>query len=654
MLHACTPAEFRPAEPAAFVDTPEGLEAMVAHLVEATSTDDASCRMVAVDVEAHSEHSFQGLTCLVQISSTERDFLVDTLALGPQELSPLNDILTDPSIVKLLHGCDRDIVWLQRCCGLYLVNVFDTGQAARTLQLQSFGLAHLLTSMAGVVPDKSMQRADWRRRPLPAAMLGYAAEDTRHLIPIAQRLINRLVAEGGGAAVERVLGASRELCMQTYTFQRYRGGPAARDLAARAGLRLSDSQGRALTALSDWRDLLARARDEAPHQILPKRALLRLAEALPTSLATLTAAVHPLPPAVSEHAEVLCRIVAEAKRGAVGGEWTPRAVSASASTALAGAGAGSGLGPATSGSAEKAHAPVASARLALVQVNATGGFVPDAGIVRTPSTVVADTGSAGRAAGGDDWSGLRALEGSLGSGKRGKRSSTSGPGGNARWFGTMATSAAGSGAGLADEASAVRSALASSSMLAASGVPVHLIAAAAASAASEVVEPVAPEVSKPAAPSPKVVPRLPPSLNEAFGPKSMAIKRASAANSGANDANDDGDGDDDEADEASSKDIEDPDGEPDAKMPRAASSRAELAGIGAGTIDAIAAGGSLAAGAMLASVDSATRALTSRNSEKQRKHRSQRQRQGGSDNPFLSPSSRSHSRGKGKRGRGSK
>lgn len=36
--------------------------------------------------------------------------------------------------MKVLHGSDWDILWLQRDFGLYVVNMFDTGQAARALR----------------------------------------------------------------------------------------------------------------------------------------------------------------------------------------------------------------------------------------------------------------------------------------------------------------------------------------------------------------------------------------------------------------------------------------------------------------------------------------------------------------------------------------
>ena len=52
----------------------------------------------------HSYRSFQGFVCLMQISTRDRDFLIDTLELR-SELAVLNDVFTDPKILKVLvHG----------------------------------------------------------------------------------------------------------------------------------------------------------------------------------------------------------------------------------------------------------------------------------------------------------------------------------------------------------------------------------------------------------------------------------------------------------------------------------------------------------------------------------------------------------------------
>ena len=53
-------------------------------------------------------------------------------------------------VVKVLHGADSDVVWLQRDFGVFIANMFDTGQASRVLQLPSHGLAHLLAHFCDV------------------------------------------------------------------------------------------------------------------------------------------------------------------------------------------------------------------------------------------------------------------------------------------------------------------------------------------------------------------------------------------------------------------------------------------------------------------------------------------------------------------------
>jgi exosome complex exonuclease RRP6 len=66
--------------------------------------------------------------------------------------------------LQLFHGADMDVEWLQRDLGLYVVNMFDTGQAARVLNLQRLSLAHLLLTYCNVEADKQYQLADWRIR----------------------------------------------------------------------------------------------------------------------------------------------------------------------------------------------------------------------------------------------------------------------------------------------------------------------------------------------------------------------------------------------------------------------------------------------------------------------------------------------------------
>jgi exosome complex exonuclease RRP6 len=154
---------------------------------------------IAVDLEAHNFRSFSGFTCLMQVSvrpstnskdpsasdiETCNDFLIDTLALRRSLPQLMAEVFADPSTVKVMHGADNDILWLQRDFGIYVVNLFDTGRASRLLQLPSFSLAFLLKHYAGYQADKKHQLSDWRQRPLPKAMMSYARSDTHFLLDI--------------------------------------------------------------------------------------------------------------------------------------------------------------------------------------------------------------------------------------------------------------------------------------------------------------------------------------------------------------------------------------------------------------------------------------------------------------------------------------
>lgn len=80
--------------PFVFVDTLEKLEAMVEKLKIA--------REIAVDLEHHSMRSYDGFTCLMQISTRDGDWVVDTLTLrGPLREGKLGGVMADPSIVKV-------------------------------------------------------------------------------------------------------------------------------------------------------------------------------------------------------------------------------------------------------------------------------------------------------------------------------------------------------------------------------------------------------------------------------------------------------------------------------------------------------------------------------------------------------------------------
>ncbi|ETE69343.1 Exosome component 10, partial [Ophiophagus hannah] len=214
-------------------------------------------------VQHHSYRSFLGLTCLMQISTRTEDFIIDPLELR-SDLYILNETFTDPAIVKVLHGADSDVEWLQRDFGLYLVNVFDTHQAARLLNLGRHSLHHLLKLYCDVDAKKQYQLADWRIRPLPEEMVFYAREDTHYLLYIYDRVREALweMANEQPTQLQVVWQRSRGICLKKYTKPIFTDDSYL-ELYRKQKKHLNTQQLTAFRLLFAWRDKMARQEDES-------------------------------------------------------------------------------------------------------------------------------------------------------------------------------------------------------------------------------------------------------------------------------------------------------------------------------------------------------------------------------------------------------
>lgn len=251
------------------IENQAGLEELVGKLLRETS--------IALDTEADSLHSYEGKVCLIQISTRDDNYIVDVLKLSG--LEPLRPILADPNIEKVLHGADYDVRMLAKCYGLDIRNLFDTMVASQLLGLKSLGLAALLYDNFGVNLDKSSQKADWSKRPLPQKMLTYAAMDTAYLIGLRDILCSRLGEKGR-------MGWAREefnlLCLN-----RANPRPPVSALSVKGARRLDSRQLAVLQAVLEFRDEKARQLDRPPFKVLGNDLLIEIATAAPKSLESL-------------------------------------------------------------------------------------------------------------------------------------------------------------------------------------------------------------------------------------------------------------------------------------------------------------------------------------------------------------------------------
>uniref|UniRef100_A0A6Q2X936 Exosome complex component 10 n=1 Tax=Esox lucius TaxID=8010 RepID=A0A6Q2X936_ESOLU len=288
-----------------FIDNVEDLVAVNEKLTKTTE--------FAVDLEHHSYRSFLGITCLMQISTREEDFIIDTLDLR-SEMYILNEAFTDPNIVKVFHGADSDIEWLQKDLGLYIVNMFDTHQASRVLNLGRHSLDHLLKQFCNVDSDKRYQLADWRIRPLPEEMLHYARADTHYLLYVYDRLRVDLWEMGNGqpALLQTVWQKSKDISLKKYMKPLFTEN-SYMDLLRKQKKAFNTQQLAAFRLLYGWRDKLARQEDESTGYVLPNHMMIKISEVLPKEPQGIIACCNPVPPLVRQQVNELHLLVQQAR-----------------------------------------------------------------------------------------------------------------------------------------------------------------------------------------------------------------------------------------------------------------------------------------------------------------------------------------------------
>lgn len=223
--------------------------------------DLASAPRIALDCEAAGFHRYSDRLCLLQLTTGSQTYIIDPLAFDPAAL--LREALERPDVTVVMHGADYDLRLLDRDLGIRLRGLFDTQVAAALLGEEALGLQALLEAKLGITLSKKYQRADWAERPLTEGMLEYAADDTRHLMPLADIMGQALDQAGRAAWAEeecRALEASALVRTEGEAEDPVTRVKGARDLAPR--------EVTALREALEWRDGIARARDRAPFRVV--------------------------------------------------------------------------------------------------------------------------------------------------------------------------------------------------------------------------------------------------------------------------------------------------------------------------------------------------------------------------------------------------
>ena len=160
--------------------------------------------VVGLDTETTDLDPYNSRLRLIQLATTDRVYIVDFdhFANGDstksEALAPLRRLLEAPRPIKIAHNAKFDAKFIKHNLGVELGGLFDTLLASQIVGAgdieERHGLDTVATRYLNEAVDKSERLSNWNFE-LTEAQLEYAARDAAVLLPLREKLIERLKSE---------------------------------------------------------------------------------------------------------------------------------------------------------------------------------------------------------------------------------------------------------------------------------------------------------------------------------------------------------------------------------------------------------------------------------------------------------------------------
>lgn len=237
-------------------------------LLEAAADRWDEHQMLGLDTEFVRERTFLARPGLIQVSTGDRAWLLDPVALP--RMPRLGGMLANEDVTKVLHSVGEDLEVLYAVGGAWPQPLFDTQVAAAMIGMPLQCRYETLVEAAfGVELAGGKARNDWCRRPLADGLLRYAAEDVVWL-PDLKRCLEEALEKAGRLAWHR------EDCRRIV--QAARAGDTVPPLSRVKGAGgLEAGELAYLDALAQWRETAARQRDLPRRFVLSDETLVEMA-----------------------------------------------------------------------------------------------------------------------------------------------------------------------------------------------------------------------------------------------------------------------------------------------------------------------------------------------------------------------------------------
>ena len=245
-----------------WIDNSEALDALLVRYRGAPA--------VAIDTEFRRRDTFYPQVALVQLCWGDEAYLLDPLSLD--NTASLEGLLSDPTVIKLIHSASEDLEVFSRWLGRLPSPLFDTQRAAALVGMgASLSYRALVAAFFDIELPKGETQSDWLQRPLSSTQMTYAAQDVTYLLPAGVTLLDRSRALG---RLDWVLEDGARMLPG--------GKPPIGKF--KSAYKLSVDQQRALIAVVEWREHEARKLDRPRSWILQDKLVSAVARALPETV----------------------------------------------------------------------------------------------------------------------------------------------------------------------------------------------------------------------------------------------------------------------------------------------------------------------------------------------------------------------------------
>lgn len=237
--------------------------------VQALCAEARRAGRVAFDTEFVMEDRYEAEVCLIQLATAEGVYLIDPYL--KLDITPVWGLLQDPAVETVVHAGQEDLGLCVQHTGQPPRNVLDVQVAAGLAGYDyPISLQRLVQSTRHIRLHKSKTLTDWRRRPLTAEQVQYAAEDVEHLLPIRDLLVAQLEKRHRTAWLREEVAAFEELTL-------YRRAEEDKLTRLKGSGTLAGQSLVVARELIAWRDDVAREVNRPPRTVLKDYLLVEVA-----------------------------------------------------------------------------------------------------------------------------------------------------------------------------------------------------------------------------------------------------------------------------------------------------------------------------------------------------------------------------------------